>query len=157
MKVKADVLYEGIVEVIATKEKTHPLGIKVRTVGGKSGRVQAVLSAGDDASLVAAALGVESVLPVEKNRGIRTQLLSASSAGGKGWTPYAIAGEVWVPKGPAAKAAAQLAALGLLDDDSRNGGKKKRGGKRNYGEAGVRKMRRGVESQQQEQQKQAED
>jgi len=153
LPVETDVLYEGIVEEVVTKEKTHPLGIKVRAVGGKSGRVAAVLSTADDALKVAVSLGVEFVLPVAKNRGIRTNILSASSAGSKGWTPYSISGDVWVPKGPSAKAAAKLAAMGLLDDDKDSGsarGRGKRTGKRNYGEAGATRMRRAVEEQDRE-------
>jgi hypothetical protein len=149
---QVDVLYEGTVDEVITKEKTHPLGIKVRVVGGKIGRVVAIMSTGDNSIEVASSLGVRSVVPVDKNRGVRSQLLAQHSAASKGWTPYAIAGDVWIPKGPASEALEQLVSMGLLDEISasakiRTSKGIKNGGSRKYGEAGIRKMRRVVENQ----------
>merc|ERR1712185_787924 len=76
-----EVLYEAVVEEVQTKEKTHPLGIKVRAVGGKSGRVARVLSPAEDAGTAARAAGAsEGSQPIAANRGIRTQLQAAQSS-----------------------------------------------------------------------------
>jgi hypothetical protein len=131
-----EVLYEAVVEEVQTKEKTHPLGIKVRAVGGKSGRVARVLSPAEDAGTAARAAGAsEGSQPIAANRGIRTQLQAAQSSvaaaaagggaagnglssvvsgaensAGKGSLPYSTPRDHWVTKGPAAKAAAALQA-----------------------------------------------
>lgn len=135
-----DTVYEATVEEVITKEKSHPLGIKVRVVGGKSGRVAYCLDVGENAKQAAKGLGVE-CLPVTANRGIRSALLASGQVGGtRHWTPYAITEDVWVPRGPAAKAAAQLKALGLLDD----GAEKQRPERKfsRFGESGMSKMKR---------------
>jgi hypothetical protein len=123
---------------VITKEKTHVLGIKVRVVGGKSGRVAHILSPGEDAAEAAAALGA-GVSPVTPNKGIRSQLLAASINGGnRHWTPYQTKADLWIPRGPAAAAAAALAGLGL-NKPSSSARKATR-----YGESGQKKMRRAV-------------
>jgi hypothetical protein len=140
-----ETLYEATVEEVITKEKSHPLGIKVRVVGGKSGRVARLLTADDDATAAAAELGASQCLPEAANKGLRTTLL-ATQAGGKHWTPYTTRGELWVAKGPAAKAAAALDALGVdLDGDKKN---RKEGNKfTRHGESGQKKMRRAADQQ----------
>jgi uncharacterized protein YwbE len=141
-----ETLYEATVEEVMTKEKSHPLGIKVRVVGGKSGRVAKLLAPDDDAAAAAAELGAAQCLPVTANKGLRTTLLAAQ-AGGKHWTPYTTRGELWVAKGPAAKAAAALEALGV--DLQGGGGKDKKPGNKftRFGESGRKKMRRAADQQ----------
>ena len=142
-----DTVYEATVEEVITKERSHPMGIKVRVVGGKAGRVARVLAAGENSDDAAAEIGA-ACLPVAPNRGIRSQLLAAS-VGSKSWTPYSTTSEKWVPKGPAAKALAALEALeadGALDDLSASSRSSKKKESR-YGEAGIKKLRRAVASQ----------
>ena len=142
-KCLVDVLYEATVEEVMTKEKSHVLGIKVRVVGGKSGRVARILEWGEDSFTVGTEeLGANDVKQIERNKGIRTQLSEANSAA-KHALPYSTSRDTWIAKGPAAKAAAALAALDSVEtgEDS----KRKR-----FGEAGAKKMRRAVELQQEE-------
>jgi len=139
----AGTVYEATVEEILTKEKSHPLGIKVRVVGGKSGRVAHLLTAGENAASAAAALGAAECLPVTANKGLRSHLLgrSTTTGGGKFWTPYTTSSDLWVPRGPAGRAAESLHARGLLTDVDEP---KARGKVNRYGESGAKKMRRAV-------------
>lgn len=138
-----ETLYEATVEEVITKEKSHPLGIKVRVVGGKSGRVAQLLTADEDATAAATELGATQCLPVTANKGLRTTLL-ATQAGNKHWTPYTTRSELWVAKGPAAKAAAALDALGVdLDGDKKN--RKDSNKFTRHGESGQKKMRRAAD------------
>ena len=114
LPVEVETLYEAIIEEVVTKEKSHPLGIKVRVVGGKSGRVARILETHDNALEIAKELGANDCRKASANKGIRTQLLSV---GNKKWTPYSTSADQWMPKGPAAKAAALLEELGELEDD----------------------------------------
>ena len=140
LPVEVETLYEAIIEEVVTKEKSHPLGIKVRVVGGKSGRVARILETHDNALEIAKELGANDCRKASANKGIRTQLLSV---GNKKWTPYSTSADQWMPKGPAAKAAALLEELGELEDDK----SPKLNKKQKYGESGHRKMKRIVEEQ----------
>lgn len=84
-------LYEATVEEVVSKERTHVLGIKVRAVGGKTGRVVHVLAPNEDAGVVAQQVYNSELSQITPNKGMRTQLL-AQSAAGKKYTPYMVRG-----------------------------------------------------------------
>lgn len=137
-------LYEGLVEVVLTKEKTHPLGIKVRCVGNVVGRVAAILSKGQQAALTAELLGAE-LKPLKHSKGIRTRVMANSAAVTvKNALPYSVTNDQWVPTGPAAKALAALQALEAEEAGEKDQSASRKSKKNRFGESGKKKMERQV-------------
>lgn len=127
-----------MVEEVLTKEKSHPLGIKVRCVGNFGGRVVRILAKGDDAETIATELGAELRKP-RRMKGIRGQIMAAQSIS-KYATPYTTTADEWQPRGPAEDALTALEAIEAMEA-LEGGGAKQEKGKKFKKKSGKAKMR----------------